>query len=136
MRHRYLGIDYGKARIGLALSEAGLIARPYKTIENKGARKNLAALAEITKQNNIDIIVIGLPEHKNMAMADEVKAFAESIKGLGIQTAFQNEMLSSVEAEEYIRNHMGILDREKVTKLVDSVAASMILNDYLKKEKK
>jgi len=132
---RYLSIDYGKKRIGLAISEAGLIARPLRTIENKGAKKNLAALGEIIKQNRIDIIVVGLPEHKNRAMADEIRAFAETLKVLGAKLDFQNEAFTSIAAEEYIRDTLGILDHKKVAQLVDSAAATMILNEYLERRK-
>jgi len=127
MTKAFLGVDYGRKRIGLAISKAGLIARPLKTIENKGERKNLTAFAEIIKKENIGIIIIGLPVHKNTAMADEIQKFGSFLaKQLEARVEFQNEMLTSVEAEEIV----GKKDRN----LIDSVAATMILQDYLKEK--
>jgi len=133
----FLGVDYGRKRIGLAVSEAGLIARPLKTIENKGERKNLAAFAEVVKGYNIGTIVVGLPLHRNTAMADEVKVFGNFMaQQLGVRVEFQNEMLSSVEAEESVRLgldcHVALrTPRNDNKKVIDSIAASMILQDYL-----
>jgi len=128
----YLGIDYGRKRIGLAISEAGLIARPLRTIENKGERKNLITFAEIIKKHNIGIIIMGLPVHKNPAMSNEVRAFAKTLESMNVKIVFQNEMLTSFEAEQNLA--------KKDRNLIDSVAASMILQDYLQilqeKEKK
>ena len=134
MTKAFLGIDYGRARIGLAVSEAGLIARPVEPVANKGERKNLVAIGEVVRRYNVGCIVVGLPVHKNTAMADEVRVFAKSLETLGTEIVFQNEMLTSVTAEEEIRTKMGINNAKKITKLIDSVAASMILNDYLKGE--
>lgn len=136
MNKAYLGIDYGRKRIGLAISEAGLIARPLRTIENKGEKKNLTAFTEIIKEFKIGCAVIGLPVHKNISMGDEVRGFAKCFESLGIKVVFQNEMLSSVEAEDYIHNTLGITDCKKIVQLVDSVAAAMVLNDYLSKGEK
>ena len=132
MRKAYLGVDYGRKRIGLAVSEAGLIAKPLKIIENKGERKNLIAFAEIIKGHNISTIVVGLPVHKNSAMADEVNAFGHLLAWqLQVRVVFQNEMLTSVEAKEVLRygRFSGVPRKDK--NMVDSVAATMILQDYL-----
>ena len=123
-----LGIDYGRVRIGLAVSDLGIIARPLSVIINRGERKNLAALAEIVRANNISTIVIGLPIYKDTSMSDEVRAFAKTLEPLGITIAFQNEMLSSVTAEE--------IAGKKNRQLIDSYAASVILQEYLKGENK
>ena len=134
----FLGVDYGRARIGLAISEAGLIARPLKTIENKGERKNLAAFAAVLAQFNVGCIVIGLPVHKNSAMSDEVRAFAETLEPLGVEIVFQNEMLSSVGAEGISptpsRFQRATPSFRRGINSIDSVAASVILQDYLEKE--
>lgn len=128
MKKAFLGIDYGRARIGVAISEAGLIARPFGVIINRGERKNLVAITEIVNENNVGIIVIGLPVHKNMSMSNEVRAFAKTLEPLGLEIAFQNEMLTSVEAEQYVKKN--------ARNLIDSIAASMILQEYLKKGEK
>lgn len=122
----YLSIDYGFARIGLAISESGLLARPLMTIQNRGARKNFAAIAKVTQQFKTECIVIGLPVHKNTDMSDNVREFAETLKPLGLEIEFQNEMLTSVAAGEICNDK----------KLLDSYAAAVILNDYIKENNK
>ena len=138
----YLGIDYGLARIGLAISETGQIARPLVTIKNKGDGKNIAAIREIiVKQFSIDFttgggslsdrlphIVCGLPllaDGAESDMAREVRRFGGKL-GLELcaEVIYQDEYLSSVEAEEYIREN-------KLKNTVDEVAASIILQSYI-----
>jgi len=150
MNKAYLGIDYGRKRIGLATSELGLIAKPLKTIENRGERRNLTALAQIAVQYNIGTIVLGLPVHNNTAMSDEVRTFAKTLEPLGCVIAFQNEMLTSVAAERIChhtpvaagrpchperspqgRSRMGL---GSAAKSIDSIAASVILQEYLDKK--
>jgi putative Holliday junction resolvase len=126
-RKWFLGIDYGRKRIGLAISEAGLIARPLKTIENKGERKNFSTLTEIVNQNKVDIIVVGLPVHENTVMSEEVLAFTKTLEPLGCLIAFQNEMLTSVEAEKILRSGRDCFAfARNDKKSIDAVAASMI----------
>jgi len=127
----FLGIDYGRKRIGLAISELGIIAKPLKTIENKGTRKNLITFTEIVKRNNIGTIVIGLPVHKNTTMSDEVQVFAKTLETLNLEIIFQNEMLTSVEAETVIARNEAIPNGPTHHKSIDSIAASMILQEYL-----
>jgi len=137
MNKAYLGIDYGRKRIGLALSESGLIAKPLYTVENKGVKKNLAYLVNSIMQQNIGFVVFGLPLNANGSvgdMATEVHGFAKQLSIVaGVKIAFQDERYSSIEAEDYIRSVMGITDRKKIAQLIDSVAATMILNEYLEK---
>ena len=128
---QYLGIDYGKARIGLAISETGQIARPIGHIKNKGDAKNIAVIRELCAKHQIKYIVCGIPLDtgaNETDMSREVRRFGEK---LGIEVAYHNERYSSLEAEEYIREKMGITKREKVKELVDGVAAAMILQSYL-----
>ena len=130
----YLGIDYGRARIGLAVSEMGRIARPLTVIKNKGDRRNLAAVREIVTRycggmtDRLPVVVCGLPclaDGKESDFAREVRRFGDFLgRELGVEVLYQNEYLTSVEAEELIRER-GLKDE------VDAVAACLILQGYL-----
>ena len=57
-----LGIDYGERRIGLALSDPmRIIAKPFKTIDRKITTDYISEILSISKDNNANIIVVGLP---------------------------------------------------------------------------
>jgi len=118
---KLLGIDYGLKRIGLATAVAG-VASPFLTIENRGEKKNLSRLLEIIKSERIEKIVVG----------DGFREFGELLGEVsGLEVVFVDERLSSWEAEEHIRNNLGIIKREKVKELIDKMAAVMILNNYI-----
>lgn len=131
---RCLGIDYGRRRIGLALSDPTLfIASPLVIMENKGIKKNVARILEIIKQNEVGIIVMGLPLHANgdeSEMSREARWFGQAFSDLGYQVEFVDERYTSCEAEEIIGN-----DR-RAKNLIDKVAASIILQMYLDERRK
>jgi len=137
----FLGIDYGKTRIGLAVSTSGKIASPLKTIINRGGIKTMIEVDEILKSQfgqdypRCCSVICGLPLDaggQETLMSCDVRAFGAMIaKGLGVNVEFQNEYLTSHEAEQYIRNVMGVTKLDKVKELLDSVSAKMILQEYL-----
>jgi len=134
----YLGIDFGLARIGLAISETGQMARPLAVIKNKGDKKNLAAISEtINKywgglEDRLPHIVLGLPclaDGAESDMAREVRRFGEILaQNLGVEVFFQNEYLTSVEATDYAREHM---PKRTPKDPIDDVAAYLILQSYI-----
>ena len=139
---RSLGIDYGRKRIGLALSDPNLLmAFPYDTIVNKGITKTVVRINEIIKQNDVDVVVIGLPLHASggeSEMSREVRAFGTAVATLGVTVEYIDERYTSCTAEEMIREsfpHSRRGDskkiREKVANSVDKVADSVILKMYL-----
>jgi putative transcription antitermination factor YqgF len=126
--------------VGVAISEAGQIARPLCTIKNKGHKKVIATLRDLATRHCgsmydiLPVIVVGIPYLKDGALSDiahEVHIFAKSLKEAFGDVNLYNEFLSSVDAEEYIRYVMRITDYKKIKELVDGVAASMILQRYL-----
>ena len=129
-----LGIDYGRARIGLSISE-GILASPIKYILNKGNAKNLAVFKELQQKYKYNSILLGVPLHIDggeTAMSREIRAFGEYLgNGLGVEVVYHNERYSSKEAEEHIRNNLGIKNPKKIAELVDSMAATMVLSQYL-----
>lgn len=131
---RYIGIDYGRRRIGLALSDPTLlIASPFQVLENKGTKKNLARLLTIMQQNDVALIVLGLPLHANgdeSEMSREVRMFGQALGELGYIVEYVDERYTSCQAEELI----GGTDPKK--KIIDKVAASIILQMYLDERRK
>ena len=138
IKKRVLGIDYGKVRIGLALADARLtIASPIGCILNKGEKKNKVAFAELINKHDVGTVVLGLPALANGTLtpiALDVNKFGVWIENeFGLPVIYQDERLSSWAAEEEIREKMRIRDPKKIKELVDSMAASMVLSDWLKR---
>ena len=138
---RIVGVDYGMARIGLAVSDpTKLIATPMETLKTeKKAEKTAAKFVEVldvyaAKMNcTIDCLVIGMPlmmNGKRGLLADEVHYFADQLKILtSIPIILWDERLTTVQAERSLRESS--LSRKKRAKVVDSVAAIIILQSYL-----
>jgi putative Holliday junction resolvase len=140
-----LAIDYGKKRLGLALSdEFGVTSRPYATWTRINRRRDLARLRELVRQEKVRRIVVGLPLHLDGTpsdMSDEARGFAVRVeKTLGLPVEMMDERLSSWEAHETLaavgssnharHNISARLGKAKKTPL-DDVAAAIILRDYL-----
>jgi putative holliday junction resolvase len=139
MRMRALGIDYGRKRIGLALSDpTGLLARAWKTIASTGLEHQVVELAsEIealrSEPDGLSMIVIGLPRrlsgepHEQTALVRDLAARLAALTPLPI--VLQDERLSSHEAEERLARRER--DWRKRKPLLDAAAAAVILQDYL-----
>jgi putative Holliday junction resolvase len=142
-----LAIDYGKKRLGLALSdEFGITSRPYATWTRINRRRDLARLRELVRKEGIRRIVVGLPLHLDgtpSEMSEESRGFAARVeKALGLPVEMMDERLSSWEAHETLSNmspgeysgHVSSENsgRKKQTRL-DEIAAAIILRDYLDK---
>ena len=140
-----LAIDYGKKRLGLALSdEFGVTSRPYATWSRINRRRDLARLRELVRQQGVRRIVVGLPLHLDgtpSEMSEEAKSFAARVeKALGLPVEMMDERLSSWEAHETLaaassssrarRDSSGRTTERKKTPL-DDIAAAIILRDYL-----
>jgi putative Holliday junction resolvase len=137
---RALGIDYGKRRVGLALSDAtGLLARPWKTIAHDGTLRQIAQAlrGEIEhlqrEDDGLETIVLGLPRRLDgapNALTQEVTALHTIlVNEVTIPVIFQDERLSSYEAERVLAER--IKDWRKRKPLLDAAAAAVILQDYL-----
>ena len=137
---RYLGIDLGSKTVGLSLSDETLtIASAYKTIffDNEDYTSTISQIMDIVKENNIKKIVMGLPKNMNNTLGERAEITLEYKKllekALDIEIIMMDERLTSV-----ISNSILIeadLSRKKRKKKVDSIAAQIILQSYLDKEK-
>src|SRR4030088_1169977 len=100
-----LAIDYGKKRLGLALSdEHGVTSRPFAIWTRINRRRDLARLRELVRQHAVRHIVVGLPLHLDgtqSEMSEEAKGFAARVeKALGIRVEMMDERMSSWGAEQ------------------------------------
>jgi len=131
-----LGIDFGRARIGLAISdELRLLAHPLQTIS--ADKTSLVKIAEIVRERNVDKVVVGVPRHMSGEVGEAAKAaleFASKLRSeLPCAVETWDERLTTVAAERALR------DAGKKTRntrhVVDQVAAQMILQGYLDRER-
>src|SRR6202035_176375 len=103
-----LAIDYGRKRLGLALSdELCVTSRPFAIWTRINRRRDLRRLRDLVRQHAVRRIVIGLPLHLDGTPSDmslETKGFASRVeKALGIPVELMDERLSSWEASEPVR---------------------------------
>lgn len=133
---RILALDYGRKRIGLALSdEVGLTARPLTILLRTNRRNDLRRLREICRRNGVVHIIVGHPLHMTGAageMADEAARFSDRLrKELGIAVELVDERLTSWEAE---RMTAEIKAKPRKGRALDDVAAAILLRDYLERK--
>ncbi len=131
---RVLGVDYGQARIGVAVSdELGMLAHPLETIPAKNLDAAAKRLVELAREKEVERVVIGMPRHMSGdagAAAAEVKAFAAKLQLLlGCEVIYWDERLTTMAANRALRD-AGRKTR-KTRGVVDQVAAQMILQGYL-----
>jgi putative holliday junction resolvase len=158
-RTRILGIDYGRARIGLAITDTqAALARPLDTLERINRNEDMRRLREIVRANSVKQIVVGLPlrlDGTHGEMAEEASRFAERVrKQLGIPVEMMDERLTSWEAERLLEEQAGRVfhdarkgayentakgghEKRKQTpprSSVDAIAAAVILKEYLEQQ--
>lgn len=132
--HRILAIDYGRKRIGVAISdEFGLIARPLAVVVRKNRETDLKRLREICAEHSVGRIIVGHPLHitgETGAMAREAEAFAARLaKALRIETEMVDERLTSWQARETLSETGNNTPAKRGA--IDDVAAAVLLRDYL-----
>ncbi|MFA5021302.1 MAG: Holliday junction resolvase RuvX [Patescibacteria group bacterium] len=129
---KYLGIDYGEAKVGLAVGDdESHLSLPYKILKNSGRAKLLDDLAEIIKTEAVEMIVVGLPINtigESSAQTENVKRFAADLRGrLPAAVVLHDERFSSQEAKKLGAGSAAFRrDRRD-----DDVAAMIMLQSYL-----
>lgn len=130
-----MALDYGEVRIGIAFSDLlKTIASPFQTYKRKGEKQDLEFFSALSKENDVELIVVGLP--KNMdgtegERAIKTREFGEKIKeATNLNVVYVDERLTSIEAEEMLIQSG--MRREKRKEIIDKIAASLILESYLK----
>jgi putative Holliday junction resolvase len=144
---KILAVDYGRARIGLAIAESLQgIAQPLGTLQRINRNEDMRRLRELVRDNAVKLILVGLPlrlDGSQGDMAEETERFAQRLrKQIGVAVVMADERLTSWEAERLLEEEFGRKskqidgaikkkDAQKFT--VDSVAATIILRDYLER---
>ncbi len=131
---RILALDVGSKRIGVAISDPlGLTAQGLTTLASKGRQSDLAAIAELVAQYRVDEIVVGMPYNMNGSEGPEVEKVralvAEMLQVVAVPVHEWDERLSTVAAERMLIE--ADLSRKKRRKVVDKVAAVIILQGFL-----
>jgi putative pre-16S rRNA nuclease len=146
-----LAIDYGRARIGLAIADSeSRMAQPLSTLERVNRNEDMRRLRELAREHGVKQIVVGLPlrlDGSRGEMAEEVEGFAQRLrKQIGVPVAMVDERLTSWEAERLLEEVQGrFIHDEKLTgsrkpkkaqakMTVDAVAAAVILKEYLERQ--
>lgn len=131
---KVLGIDYGDARIGLALSdELQITAQGYDVLEVKKIRNVFEDLAKIAAAQQVSLFVIGLPRNMNGSYgerADITRDFGGKLASYtSIPIEWIDERLTTVSVNRMLIE--GNVSRHKRKKVVDKLAAVLILQTYL-----
>jgi len=132
---RILGIDYGRRRIGLAISdEAEFLARPLAPyLRTHSLQKDLDHLTQLANEFHAATIVVGLPLNMDATkgeMALEVEEFVAQLRAVSkIDVVVSDERLTSAEAERVLLE--GNVKRKDRKQLRDGLAAALILQGYL-----
>lgn len=134
-RMKYLGIDYGSRRIGVAVSdESAMVAFPLGTVE--AGKKALGEILNIAKENAVAVAVIGesrnLSGEKNPIMKD-IERFAVLLQEHSIAVEFEPELFTSAQAARQGRDKRGTLVENSGD--TDASAAALILQSYLDRRK-
>jgi putative Holliday junction resolvase len=129
---RYLAIDYGTKRTGLAICDAAeTIASPLKTIH--GQKELIKKIAEVIDAENVEAVVLGLPlnmDGSESAQTRLVLKFADQLRDfLSIPVILHDERLSSFGAEEKLAS--ANFTKDQIRQRLDAVAAAEILEAFL-----
>ena len=132
---RTLAVDWGRRRIGLAISdELGLTSRGLPTLEHTQREADLDAIERLIEQNQIRRLVIGQPLHmdgRRSPSSREAARFGRALaKRCAVELVLFDERLTSVEAEERLRQEQP--DRRIAKPEVDQMAARVLLESYLR----
>ena len=128
-----MALDIGTKRIGVALSDfLHITANGHSCVPREPEKDALLRIKEIASENSVSTIVVGIPINMDGTygfQAEDCKNFAGKLNGFEI--VFEDERLTSNQAEENLRNRK--IDFRKNKSLVDIESACIILEQYLRK---
>lgn len=136
---KILGLDYGDVRIGVAISdELGWTAQGLEVIERRREGADLERIAELVQRHEVEEVVVGLPKNMNGTIGPRgeiCKAFAEQLHDmLQMPVHLWDERLTTVSAHRTLIE--ADVSRKKRKGVVDKMAASLILQNYLDSKSK
>lgn len=135
---RYMGLDVGDKTIGVAVSdELGITANPLTTIARTGSiKRDIGEVRRIAEECKVGRIVVGMPfmlDGSVGVQAEKVKEFIEELrKRIKIKIVEWDERLTTVEVERILI--ASDQSREKRKKVIDKMAASVLLRSYMDRE--
>lgn len=131
---KYLGVDYGDKRVGLAASDSGVIAGGLFTFEHKSMRDAIDRVAAEAAARGADVIVIGLPLNMDGTegeRAGKTKAFGRVLERVSnVRVEYFDERLTSITAESVLIEG-GVRRSQRKNGLIDKLSAQLILQSYL-----
>ncbi|MBE3579619.1 MAG: Holliday junction resolvase RuvX [Caldanaerobacter subterraneus] len=136
---RVLGLDVGDKTIGVAISDvSSTIAQGITTIRRKSFVEDAKAIEEIVKKYSVEKVVVGLPKNMNGSIGpqgEKVIKFGEKLREvLRIPVVFWDERLTTLQAERFLIEGVD-MSRGKRKKVIDKLAATIILQSYLDSQK-
>jgi len=131
---RWLALDLGHVRIGVALSDPlGLTAQPLTVLKASGTQKDMIAIGELVNQYEVTQVIVGLPlnmDGTESSTTKKVREFTIKLSGkLNIPVVYVDERLTSKQAERAMIE--GGARRETRRKKIDQVAAALLLQAAL-----
>ena len=133
--NRYIGIDFGLSKVGLAISDPlKIILMPLKVLRYKNSKNLIEKLQAVALENNVDTFVVGYPLNMNNKKNDMtllVDKFKDELTALGFKVFLQDERLSSESAKK-IMHEQNIKTGNNKEK-IDLIASTIILQAFLDK---
>ncbi|MEE1319403.1 MAG: Holliday junction resolvase RuvX [Ruminococcus sp.] len=133
-----MSVDLGKARTGIAVCDkTEFLASPYTVIFEKSPNKLPEKVAQAVRDTKAELVVVGLPKNMDGSegeSAQNARNFAKTIEEMtGVKTVMQDERGTTITAHNFLNttNTRG----KKRKNVVDEVAATIILQDYLDKRR-
>ncbi|QQE81342.1 Holliday junction resolvase RuvX [Alicyclobacillus sp. SO9] len=131
---RILAIDYGLARIGLAKSDAmGILAQTYGVIRRRSDNQAIEDILQVVQAEQVTEIVVGLPKNMDGSLGEralQCQQFADVLRAKSqLPVEMYDERLTTVSAERVLIE--ADMSRKKRRKVVDAVAATVLLQSYL-----
>jgi putative Holliday junction resolvase len=130
---RYLGVDLGERRTGLAVSDPqGRVALSHSVVTHRSQAEQLRLVYEVVRQIGVDVVVVGRPTGlSGRAGPSDRRAvrFAGRLSNRSIRVILWDERFTTRQAKEVLRE--GGLDERKGRRVVDQLAATLILQSYL-----
>jgi putative Holliday junction resolvase len=139
---RLMALDIGERRIGIAVSESGILATPHSILYRQSKKEDFARLRRMIEALKVERVVVGLPyslsgPEKIGPQARRVKRYAEALaKTVHVPFEYFDESYSTVDAEAYLAARVPEkeMDRPKSKRgqvPIDAAAAAVILQNYL-----
>jgi putative Holliday junction resolvase len=131
---RFMALDVGERRIGIAISESGILATPHSVLHRRSKKEDFDRLQRLIHKLDIDRVVVGLPYslsgHEEMGpQARRIKRYADALaRTVSIPFEYFDESYSTVDAETYLKA-AGAGGKKQA--LLDAAAAAVILQNYL-----